>query len=454
MLAVSTNIYDFTNWLKYEIKHISKDFIIDISDVNQNISKLLNKIGEFEEDFEIFFCVLNPEVLNQQTDILEVSTYNIIEIKPLHNNIVHILSQKLGNFVLGDAIDTNLYQKIRKERIRQNCFNGLYRISRTFNLQLAENQSSFVEPFYNAIENNILNTSYEKDTLFDYLVTYERTKPYPINDIGFIYDTGAVYREWCHISDNDLQNREQLKNDDNAKYEMISYILEISKYLKNETRPEAPFSNFILYYTNSDVLKQFSNSLKITNDNDINYILLFSLFLKIRYLLRNSNDLTDETFINQIKNIISRVPKEGQISIAMCGLLFGSIKFKELAYKIKPLNISIQKTIEIRKPVLEKTKTLKETEPRKNDIVPTGNFDDTIFFQINSVLSPLSKYIVTQIEKTYNYVLNYKGDEKMNKINYFLNCLYKSAKEDEKSKKKNKLTIETVDKIKKILVID
>ena len=222
MLAVSTNIYDFTNWLKYEIKHISKDFLIDISDVNQNISILLNKIGEFEEDFEIFFCVLNPLVLNQQSDILEISTYNIIEIKPLHNNIVHILSQKLGNFVLGNAIDINLYQKIRKERIRQNCFNGLYRISKTFNLQLAENQSSFVEPFYKAIENNILNTNYEKKTLFDYLVTYERTKPYPITDIGFIYDTGAVYRECCHISDNDLQNREQLKSDDISKYEMIS----------------------------------------------------------------------------------------------------------------------------------------------------------------------------------------------------------------------------------------
>jgi len=452
MLAVSTNIYDFSNWLKYEIKQFSKDFIIDISDVNQNISKLLNKIGEYEEDFEIFFCVLNPEVLNQHSNILEISTYNIIEIKPLHSNITNILNQKLGNFVLGNAIDINLYQKIRKERIRQNCFNGLYRISKTFDLQLTDNQSSFIEPFYKAIENNILNANYEKDTLFDFLVTYERTKPYPITDIGFIYDTGAVFREWSNISDNDLQNREQLKSDDIAKYEMISYILEISKYLKNESRPEAPFSNFILHYTNSEVLKQFSNALKITDDKDLNYLLLFSLFLKIRYLLRNSNDLTDENFINQIENILNKVPKEGKISLAMCGLLFGSIKFRELAYKIKPLNIAIQKQILKKAPIIRGNKSINEIEPHQKKQSISENFDEIIFFQINPVLNTLSKHVSNQIKKTFDYVLHHKDQENTNKTNYFLNCLYKSAREDAKSIKKNKLSMETVDKIKDILL--
>ena len=194
--------------------------------------------------------------------------------------------------------------------------------------------------------------------------------------------------------------------------------------------------------------------MKITNDNDINYVLLFSFFFKIRYLLRNSNDLTDDTFINQIKNIISRVPKEGQISIAMCGLLFGSIKFRELAYKIKPLNIALQKPIVLQPNVSVKPKTPKKTEPRKKDIVLTGSFDDTIFFKINPILSSLSKDIATKIKKTLVQVLDNKGVENMNKINYFLNCLYKLAKEDEKRNTKNKLTIETVDKIKKILVID
>jgi hypothetical protein len=343
MLAISTNIYDFTNWLKYGNKYISKDFIIDISDVNQNISKLLDKVGEFEEDFEIFFCVLKPEVLKQETNLLKVSTYDILEIKPLHSNIINILNQKLGSFILGNAIEISLYQKIIKERIRRNCFNGLNRIRSTFDIQMTENQSSFIEPFYDTIENNILNLNYKKNTLFDFLASYERSKPYPINNIGFIYDTGAVFREWSQISDIDLQNREQLKSNGSEKYKKISYILEISKYLKNESNPEAPFSNFIQYYSNSEILKQFSNDLKITGDNDINYILLFSLFFKIRYLTRNATDLTDENFINQIKNIIKNRPNEGKISLAMCGLLFGSIMFRELVYKIKPLNIQKKK---------------------------------------------------------------------------------------------------------------
>jgi hypothetical protein len=48
----------------------------------------------------------------------------------------------------------------------------------------------------------------DKDSWFDFLISYERAKPYPVADIGFLYDVGAIYRERFNITDDDIANRE------------------------------------------------------------------------------------------------------------------------------------------------------------------------------------------------------------------------------------------------------
>ncbi len=82
-----------------------------------------------------------------------------------------------------------------------------------------------------------------------------------------------------------------------------------------------------------------------------------------------------------------------------------------------------------------------------------SKFDDTILHKIDPVLSSLSGYIQKNIKKIFDNILNCNSDEMTDKTNYFLNCLYETATDDAKKNKKNKLAAETVDKIKKILIV-
>lgn len=47
MIAIATNIYEFTNWLKYGTKTVSKQMLIELSDTNQKSELLLEKVGLF-----------------------------------------------------------------------------------------------------------------------------------------------------------------------------------------------------------------------------------------------------------------------------------------------------------------------------------------------------------------------------------------------------------------------
>jgi len=77
MIAIATNIYEFTNWLKYGTRTVSKHMLIDLSDTNQNSELLLEKLGLFEEDFEIFFCVLNETFLYSTDTIFPATSHQL-----------------------------------------------------------------------------------------------------------------------------------------------------------------------------------------------------------------------------------------------------------------------------------------------------------------------------------------------------------------------------------------
>ena len=82
MIAIATNIYEFTNWLKYGTRTVSKPMLIELFDENQKGEALLEKVGLFEDDFEVFFCVLNETFLYTTDTIFQVTVHQITEIKP------------------------------------------------------------------------------------------------------------------------------------------------------------------------------------------------------------------------------------------------------------------------------------------------------------------------------------------------------------------------------------
>jgi hypothetical protein len=466
MIAIATNIYDFTNWLKYGTRTVSKEMLIELFDASQKSETLLEKVGLFEEDFEIFFCVLNETFLYKTDTIFPVLVYQITEIKPLSEKVIPILKQKLGDFKISTPVDKVLYDKLHNEKLKRISFDGFNYMKESFSLYTTSENENIFQSLFEAKAKNFFETSGEKNSWFDFLISYERAKPYPVADIGFLYDVGAIYREHFNITDDDITNREILKTQNPDKYELISHIVELSKFLQTANQ-ESPFSSFLKFYETSELIKIFNKELHQKEiPESLNHILLYSFFFKFRKLIRDSHDLTDSKFISQVERFIRGSKEEATIALLMCGLMFGSLKLKELYYASKILSISDEpifdeptiiepKSKEVKQPVITETEISIKVENKlteANKIMGNEIFDDGLFFKLSPIISSLHKTIKKSITDTFNYVKTAEKDLNTSRTNYFIRCLYMNAKKEQTSKrKKNKLTSEIVDKIKEAL---
>lgn len=459
MIAIATNIYEFTNWLKYGTRTVSKNMLIELFDDNQSSETLLEKVGMFEEDFEVFFCVLNETFLYKTDTIFPVLIYQITEIKPLHERVIPILKQKLGDFKISSATDKILYEKLHHEKLKQISFTGLKYMKESFPLLLLPEHEKIFNSLFESKKKNLFDEKFEKDNWFDFLISYERAKPYPVSDIGFIYDVGAIYRERFNITDSDITNREQLKIEDPDKYELISHIVELSKFLQTANQ-ESPFTDFKKFYESSELLKCFNRELHQKEISEtLNHILLYAFFFKFRKLIRDTNDLTDSKFVGQVERFLKGAKDEANFALLMCGLMFGSLKLRELYYASKLLPISSDPSFEFEPVQQPKTKADKKNKQEILQPVPattpniitenkSDNFDDSLLFKLSPIISSLHKTVKKSITDTFNYVKTVDKELTTTKIEYFIRCLYMNAKKEQTLKKKNKLTSEIVDKIK------
>ena len=72
-------------------------------------------------------------------------------------------------------------------------------------------------------------------------------------------------------------------------------------------------------------------------------MLVIAFYLKFRYLIRNTTNLSDSNFQSQINHILKHAEKEASIALFLNGLFFGSLKFRELYYESFPLPFSKEK---------------------------------------------------------------------------------------------------------------
>jgi hypothetical protein len=460
MIAIATNIYEFTNWLKYGTRTVSKQMLIELSDTNQKSELLLEKVGLFEEDFEIFFCVLSENFLFSTDTIFPVTVYQITEIKPLSQKVIPILKQKLGDYKISTPIDKILYKKIHYEKLKKISLGGWDYMRESFSLYSSNECQNILHSLINSKTKLFFESSLEKDSWFDFLISYERAKPYPVADIGFLFDVGAIYRERFNITDDDIANRELLKTQDKAKYELITHIAELSKFLQSANQ-ENPFSSFLKFYEISELLKVFNKELHQSEISEThNHILVYSFFFKFRKLIRDTNDLTEGKFISEVDRFLKNSRNEASIALLMCGLMFGSLKLKDLYYGRKLLIISNEPSFEFETVQEQKSEPEKviKYEVKKESISPPNlkssnefnstSFDDSLLFKLSPITSSLHKIIRKRIEDTFNYVRTYDKELTISKVEYFIRCLYINAKDDQTSKKKNKLTSDIVDRIK------
>lgn len=340
MKLIATNIFDFTSWYKFGFKFINKDVIIDLSNDEITGQLLIEKIGFFEEDYDVFFLEISNDNLKHNNPFLKLSLNDILNIIPLTEKASNILSNKLPDFKFSNPLDQKNRKLLFEERNKELAVNGGNRLLASFDIPKIDCLDKYQEEYLISLSKYSEDLNSKLDSMMDSLLFYERSKPYPLTDLGFLFDVGGITMSRFNISEEDIRNREILKENDYAKYEFIEEIIALSKFLQS-IKDDTVWSPFLTEYSINDKLIKLSQDLSLVdNDSDINNILIIAYYQKFRYLIRNTSNLEDSIIKKTIEKFYMNVPTETTIALYLVGMFFGSLKFKDIYYKNKPIEIS------------------------------------------------------------------------------------------------------------------
>lgn len=372
MKIIATNILDFNAWYRYGFKSISNEYLINLDDdkLLDNPRDLFNRIGFFEEDGDVFFAGLDEIEDCKNGELFVVPINRILSIIPFSERGGKLLSSKLFETKINVPIQLEIAKVILKERDHYLVKKGGEMVLNIFKVDNYIKTNLYKYEFLKVMDKYIANLNCEPNNLFENLVFYERSRPYPSTDDGFLFDVGSIAKSYFGISDEDLKNKNDLKAKDIHKYEKLDQVLSLSIFLQNNIE-KGVFSAFIREFQESEVLLKLNHSLSFfgIKGESINNLLVLAFYLKFRYMVRNTQDLLNSTFYSEVQRFITKQPKEASIAIYLIGLFFGFLKFRELYYRYNPLPISMFKHFTKENIIPVKIESKKDRKNKsKNDV--------------------------------------------------------------------------------------
>ena len=428
MKLIATNIFDFTAWYKFGFQFININDVIDTSIDTLTGSTILEKTGFFEEEYDLFFLELPNDCNNNNEATYKLSLSEIINIIPLTEKGGIMLASKLPDFKFSNPIAPQIAKLLFEERNKELAYNGGNRLLASFNIPKIDLLDKYQKEYILSLSKYSEDLNSELSSMMDSLLFYERSKPYPLTDLGFLFDVGGITMSRFNISEEDIRNREMLKENDSTKYEYVEEIIALSKFLQS-IKDDLVWSPFLTEYKINDRLIKLSQDLSLVdNDTDINNVLIIAYYQKFRYLIRNTSNLEDTIIKKTIDKLYSNVPIETTIALYLVGMFFGTLKFKDIYYKNKPLEISKpilkmappqqkQPVISRKGKFLSNSKSAKSNEKsltKKVVIKPieydNDNFQENESITLNSKLNEPS--IVDYSKKTIEELVNWFNSNK------------------------------------------
>lgn len=479
MKVIATNIFDFTTWYKFGSKTISRSSIIDLSDLTLTGETLLAKTGFFEEEYEVFYLELDEKTVSGNDELFNLSLYETVFIIPLSESGARLLQTKIPDFKLSEPLEESLYQKLLIARNNFLANKGAKDLLVSFDIEWKPEYEPLQNSFLSALNKYKANLNAEQDTILDQIIFYERSKPYPLTDQGFLFDVGSVVRSWFRLSDDDFKNKETLKEADPYKYELIEQVICLSKFLQNK-EPEGIWQPFINYYNENIQLRKLNEEIVLSETlSGTNNLLVIAFYFKFRDLIRNSRMLEDKIFTDKITRHLSKVPEETKIALLLNGLFFGSLRFKELHYKYVPLPLARHKFIKPKEtiPLITsetKSEQVNEAEvisrdkdestlPKENieeiageNIVTNAEhsssdkkpFDQSLWLMLEPSLKKYHKEQIKKIKKSFDFIVDYDGEMFNDRDEFFISILKKEVVKSKSLKKEtSKISSEMVEEI-------
>lgn len=455
MKLVASNIFDFTSWYKFGYRFVPIELIIDISHNYISGEELLNKTGFFEEDYEVFFLELSENINGEISNLMQISLHDVVRIIPITEKGGKLLSTKIPDFSISQPISSELSGRLFEARNFHLAISGGRRLFASFNQFIDENIIQYQNAFLNSLSKYFSDLDAEQDTVLDNILFYERSKPYPLTDVGFLFDIGGLARTRFHLTDDDFKNRDQLKIDHPDKFDLVEEVFSLSKFIQSKST-ERIWTEFINEYSTNENLKKLSVDLSIVpGTSEINNILVLAFYLKFRYLIRNSTNLEDKHFTSVIAQFLQNAPTESRVALYLVGMFFGALKFKELYYKNVPLKISrykfqppVQPPMQTERISFNEKIKVNDAEDQVNEQLSHSGSDvlksfaqadakvlDEMFWDImEDRLSKLSKAQQKLIKSCYLAVVNFKGELFTSRTDYMINMLKKKMKNSKAEK--------------------
>lgn len=471
MKVIATNIFDFTAWYKFGFKTVPKSLIIDLEDVNLSGEELLQKTGFFEEEYEAFYIEVKDDILNDEKELIDVSLYDASYIIPISETGSRLLQTKIPDFKLFAPLEDETYSKLMTARNNALAIKGAKRVLAAFNVEWMQEYEALQNSFLQSLAKYKANLNAEQETVLDQVLFYERSKPYPLTDHGFLFDVGSIVRSRFNIQDEDIKSKDVLKENDPYKYEVVEQIISLSKFLTNK-EVVGVWSEFIKYYEETPQLKVLNEELSLSNEvKSVNNLLAIGLYLKFRDMIRNTRTLEEKPFTDYIQKSLAKVPEEAKIALLLNGLFFGGLKFKELHYKFVPLDIArmkYQKQVEpivVPQPpilpthVVEQSKEIKRQESEhgsengqekigreeENNINTKTSFDHELWRRLEPSLKKYHKNQQKKIKDLFDYVMNYDTSKLFSdQEEFFIRLLRKELNNKKVKKEQSKITEDIV----------
>lgn len=482
MKVVATNIFDFTTWYKFGYKAVSRASVIDLSDVTLTGETLLAKTGFFEEEYEVFYLEVKEDVFLANENLIQLSLYDVDFIIPVSEVGARLLQTKIPDFKLSEPLEQDLYQKLISARNDFLAMQGAKNFLASFDIVWKPEYEKLQHRFLQSLKKYKANLNAEQDTILDQLLFYERSKPYPLTDQGFLFDVGSIARTWFRLTDDDFKNKEELKETDLPKYELVEQTISLSKFLQDK-ETKGIWTSFINYYNENNLLHKLNEEFSLLeNQSGLNNLLAIAFYLKFRDLIRNTRMLEDKPFTDEVDLYLAKMPEEAKLGLLLNGLFFGASKFRELHYKYVPLNIAkykFKKPIEIKppvpdvkiqdskveEPIIEKVPTTKEVEQLKeveenisSETKSEGKeqkntvFDKSLWKSLESVLKKYHKDQRARIKTIFDKIVKLDSEmfDQGNKDKLFIDALRKDVL-NKKIKEESKISNEIVEEIQKKL---
>src|SRR5690606_561089 len=131
-------------------------------------------------------------------------------------------------------LEDETYSKLMTARNNALAIQGAKRVLAAFNVEWKQEYEALQNSFLQSLAKYKANLNAEQETILDQVLFYERSKPYPLTDHGFLFDVGSIIRTRFNIQDEDIKSKDILKENDPYKYEVVEQIISLSKFLTNK----------------------------------------------------------------------------------------------------------------------------------------------------------------------------------------------------------------------------